>query len=657
MGKFWRQAGALALVAALALPAEALYQFDDLYGPSGVGAQWMVITGGYDTLGDTADAARGGTGLDASGDIVSDRNSVEVVNGRSTSAFDRDSNRDIHTLFLVLPAAQGNLTVNLSSSAPDAVTPDALVDNAVYAVQKTPAGTPTGKTYYDRSWKQHQLQFVKRKNPGVYESVRGNFLFHQNPGSAYPSTPSQTLQVPFVIANVYNGTAADEPLQVNAALRDNTTSVQGNIVACDRFKWDVTDDMTTGGNQWVFVPVESWPVNDERIHYTLTTEVTNHTAVRYAVQRYDQHAWAHQNPAFWKFDLPRTPNQRDVPPRFQLDEKSHIAPGLTAVYRQRYNVNQGEKTPLRLYPVDPAAGFRSLTLNHQIIFGVDLGSVEADTGSGGTTQAAPYRVQAFNPRAASTTFLENVAKAMSSRDRAVPLEVKVPEARLLNVGSVKYDYVAGDVLNSFSVNLKVPANLRRTGTEGMLPLHVTFNLPRTNLYVSRHWDSLLEQWHETGDVHDEFAQAFSVYLLSRRKGEPDNPWDMVQEMIKRGAYDSQVKVFMDEDRGVVTVSFIAMLMDGTRDGARPALYLVPDQTATTSNTFMILRDGLKDDAWNLTFYVAPAEYVDNDRPGQGPTQPKDGKGSGGGCDAAGPGLLFGALAALGAALRRRGRRG
>ena len=38
MGKFWRQAGALALVAALALPAEALYQFDDLYGPSGVGA-------------------------------------------------------------------------------------------------------------------------------------------------------------------------------------------------------------------------------------------------------------------------------------------------------------------------------------------------------------------------------------------------------------------------------------------------------------------------------------------------------------------------------------------------------------------------------------------------------------------------------------------
>ena len=49
---------------------------------------------------------------------------------------------------------------------------------------------------------------------------------------------------------------------------------------------------------------------------------------------------------------------------------------------------------------------------------------------------------------------------------------------------------------------------------------------------------------------------------------------LLDEMIKKGAYDSQVKVFMDEDRGVITVSFIAMLMDGTRDGARPALYLV-----------------------------------------------------------------------------------
>ena len=56
--------------------AGADYQFDDLYGPSGVGAQWMVITGGTDTVGDAASQIP----LRVSGDIVDDRSSVEIVN-------------------------------------------------------------------------------------------------------------------------------------------------------------------------------------------------------------------------------------------------------------------------------------------------------------------------------------------------------------------------------------------------------------------------------------------------------------------------------------------------------------------------------------------------------------------------------------------------
>ena len=660
MKKFLKAAGAAALAAALvsaAHPAAALYRFDDLYGNSGVGAQWMVITGGYNTLGDT-----GARGLDVSGDIAQGRNSVRVLNGRHTEDLDLNSDRDIHTMFLVMPTNEvtlGQLFMNFGSPSFDAVTPDTLVGSTVYDVEKTPMGRPAGEAYYNGYWKQYRFLFGKRKDAqSVFESVRGNFIFHQNPSSAYASIPSQTLEVPFIIANVYNGTAADEPLVMRAALRDNPTSLRGNIVAYDHFKWDVVTDMTTGSNQWVFVPVSTWPINDDKIYYNLTTEVTNHTGIRYAVQRYDSYTWAHMNAAYWKFDLPRTPNLGDVPKSFQLDELSHIAPGLTTVYRQRYNVNQGEKRPLRLYPVDPAADFRELILNHQIIYGVDMGSVAAAASGTGANTAAPYEVQAFNPRAASTNFLENVAKIMTSWD-ALPgtqprlLEVKVPETRLLNTGAVQYEYVAGDVLNSFAVKLKIPANMRRTGTEGMLPLHITFNLPKTNLYVSQYWDSLLEEWYETGDIHDSFAQAFSVYLLSRKTGQPDNPWDMVQEMIRQGAYNDQVKVFMDEDRGVITVSFIAMLMDATRDGARPALYLVPDQTATTNNTFMIVRDGWKDDTWNLTFYVAPAGYKENDYvPGSQDTN-TDGGGSSG-CNA-GIGLSGLSALAMTAALRRRGR--
>ena len=145
-----------------------------------------------------------------------------------------------------------------------------------------------------------------------------------------------------------------------------------------------------------------------------------------------------------------------------------------------------------------------------------------------------------------------------------------------------------------------------------------------------------------------------MYLLSRRKGEPDNPWDMVQEMIKRGAYDSQVKVFMDEDRGVVTVSFIAMLMNGTGSESQPALRVVSDRTPTTENDFLVLRDGTSDNRWNLTFYAAPADYKENpSTPGTGGSE----KSGGGRCDVLGLGAaaLLSAAAVLRAGLRRKGR--
>ena len=655
MKNFWRTAGALALAILIGTEAQALYRFDDLYGPSGVGTQWMVITGGRNTVGNasgsTAETQRLGA-LDASGDIVSGRNSVEVWNGRPFDELDEYSNRDIHTLFLVLPENQGNLTVNFSSPSFDAITPDVLLDSTAYYAQKTPQGTPlldlapSGKYSYTDFWKRYDFQFVK-SGQQKYESVRGNFIFHQNPSSQYPSTPSQTLEVPFVIANVYNGTARDEPLLLRTTLRDNQrTGNRSDIVACDRFEWDVVNPMTAGGSQWVFVPVDTWPIDTQRIYYNLTTEVTNHTAVRYAVQRYDNYSWPHLDPAYWKFDLPRTPDIGDLANPFYLDPLSHIAPGLTTVYRQRYDVNQGEKRALRLYPVDPAAGFRELILNHRILFGIELGTVAGPTLTGSTATA--YNITAFNPRTANpeAVFLEAVARQMNAYDPGLGLrEILIPSATgFLSGGAVvDNEYVAGDIIRSFAVRRTIPNNLRRTGTEGLLPLHVTFNLPRTHLYVSQHWDSLLQEWYDTGDIHDLFAQNLSIYLLSRKTGEVDNPWDMLQEMIRQDAYRDQVKIFMDEDRGVITVSFIVMLMDGTRDNVRPALYLVRDQTATTNNTFMIVRDGWLDNIWDLTFYAAPAGYSENNytQPVSGDVHPdKDGGGGCGVLSAAGMALLL-----------------
>ena len=161
------------------------------------------------------------------------------------------------------------------------------------------------------------------------------------------------------------------------------------------------------------------------------------------------------------------------------------------------------------------------------------------------------------------------------------------------------------------------------------------------------WEGLLDQWHETGDIKSVFARNFSLYL---RSGE-ENDWNLIQELEKQGYYDKLVKVLLDEQRGVITVSFIAMLMDGTRDGTRPALQVVPDRTTTTENDFLVLRDGEFDNRWNLTFYAAPAEYKQNPiTPGTGGSDSE--KSGGGGCDSLGLGMM-GLLAA--ALLIRKGR--
>ena len=385
----------------------------------------------------------------------------------------------------------------------------------------------------------------------------------------------------------------------------------------------------------MFVPVPAWPAPD-RIDYRLTTEITNYTGVRYAVQRYDNYAWTHLLPTHWAFDLPRSQSLRDVPPQFQLADISHIAPGLKTVYSQRFNVNEGSKVPLRLYRVDPADNFYALTLNHRIIFGLDLGTVEASV-SGRNPSA--WKVTAFNPRAASTDFLKNVAKAMDVS------AVRAPEGRTVNSGVVRNAYEAGDVIASFAIDASIPGSARREGAEGLLPLHITFNLPRTHLLVAPKWEGLLDQWHETGDIKSEFARAFSLYL---RSGD-ENHWNLIQELEKQG-YDKLVKVFLDEKRGVITVSFIAMLMDGTGEGNRPALRVVSDRTPTTGNDFLVLRDGTFDNRWNLTFYAAPADYKENpSTPGTGGSEKS---GGGGGCGSLGLGMM-GLLAT--ALLVRKGR--
>ena len=56
-------------------------------------------------------------------------------------------------------------------------------------------------------------------------------------------------------------------------------------------------------------------------------------------------------------------------------------------------------------------------------------------------------------------------------------------------------------------------------------------------------------------------------------------------------------------------------MDGTRDGVRPELSIVKDDTGSdTDMSYMVIRDGISDNKWGMTFFIAPADYpiVNND---------------------------------------------
>ena len=458
--------------------------------------------------------------------------------------------------------------------------------------------------------------------------------------------------MPFVISNVYYGTATDVPLKLRLTLRDST-NMEGNIAAYNRINWHVDGNVSIYEEQeedikdmWVFVPVDNLNTDNARIEYLLTTEVANHTGVRYAA--YDgasSNQWIY--PSFWKFDISRTQGLTDIQRQFQLAPASHIAPGLVSVYRRPFNVNESSKRPLRLFPVDDTrgTGVYDLRLNHRTIFGRRLGSTYKYAASEGRFNL--FEVTAFQPRPASMNFYTDAARITGSTGT-----ISTPSSVGLSSGTVKHDFMPSEALSYFTIDQSIPGNLRTSTTEGVLPLHITFNIPITMINNRNVLNELIEEWRNSestsGNLAEMFANYYDIYLLTTTDGEP-NPWNMTQELQRKGVYASQVKVFYDEergritsdnDRGLITVSFIVMLMNGTRDGVRPELSMVPDNSTDQDNSYIFIRDGNADNKWNMTFFIAPANYIpypdikDQNNGGQ----VKDNGGGGGGCNATIAGL-------------------
>lgn len=646
---------ALAVICCMyAGPAFSDYEFDDLYGPSGISYQWMIINDNGETFGDTHSNP-----LNVSGDLLTTQDPVlNVTSGKSASTI---TDRSLNTMFLVAAGEHAEFDMNFRapslSQQFDAATPNLGLSTNVaegdsyYTDTKTALGWPGGT--YDQLWRKYNFQIDRYRTSGVYDTVAQYFYFQQNPANS----PSGGIPVPFVVANVIYGTASDYPLDLRLTLRDSA-NMEGNITAYDLISWRVDDnyppnrqDSYLNDGQWVFVPVENLNTDNARIEYLLTTEVANHTAVRYAA--YDGstgNTWVY--PSFWKFDLVREQGMTDIWRQFQLAPTSHIAPGLVTVYRRPYNVNESNKRPLRLFPVDDTrgTGVYDLRLNHRIIFGRRLGDTYRYPASEGRFNL--FEITAFQPRPASMNFYDNVARITGSNGT-----VAVPSTAALTASSVKHDAMPSEALQYFTIDQNIPGNLRTSTTEGMLPLHITFNIPITQIQSRTGWNNIIEEWRRSGNIADIFADYFNIYLLPNATTEDGqiNPWNMTQELQNKGVYTDQVKVFLDEDRGrvtadndrgLLTVSFIVMLMNGTRDLVRPMLAMVPDNSTEQENNYIFIRDGNLDNKWNMTFFIAPANYIINNEPNNNAVPQEvegESSGGGGGCNAGMLGLMAGAV--------------
>ncbi len=584
------------------------YEFDDLMG-NGYTSQWVVLNDVDQTYGGNYDEA-----VSVSSDVLSSSPNNAVVNILSGKSDEVISSSVPRLLFLVLAEGYGEFYMNFKAEdlSFDVSTPNlgfnTIVNdnNITYVDTKEPQGSPED---LGAEWQQYKFAIARNGNQNTYDTVVQPFYFHQNPNKI----ASQTIEVPFLISNVNKGTAKDEPLIIRNTLRDSR-SKNGNIVAYNRDTWDMTGDKSATNNQsqWVFVPDTTFIVDNDNRYFYLTTEVANHTSVRY--KQSENFGAFTTEPDYWKFDIKRRQGMNYIPENFNLAATSHIAPGLVTVFNRRYDVNEQNKTPLRLAPVNSSygGGPYDFTLNHKLISGISLGDVTKKASRGNFNL---FEITAFRPGTISQYFYDNVKTITNAKGTVEP-----PASMSFNSSAVKQDENTRGIktlTNFFTVEQNISGS--SSEVERLLPLHITFNIPITLIDDSEWLTELIQQWYDTGDITDMFANKYEIFLLTENDGEL-NPWNLTQQLQTYGVANSQIKVFYDEERGIntqdnskalITVSFIAMLMDGTRDGVRPELSIVEDHAISQENDYIVIRDGNKDNKWKMTFFVAPAGFKDN----------------------------------------------
>ncbi len=232
----------------------------------------------------------------------------------------------------------------------------------------------------------------------------------------------------------------------------------------------------------------------------------------------------------------------------------------------------------------------------------------------------------------------NAANTLRDPNSTVNIKIEMPEQEdNVVTGSVSNANVTADAVSTVRIDAPIPPHMRYASNDvvGLLPLHVTFNLKKSNRYVTQKWDALLDQWKRTGDIMDSFFGSFRLHMYAN----DGTDVDLSQWLRDQGLYARNVKVFMDEEKECITVSLITMLVDSKRWA--PNMTLLSDKTTTTDRKYLTIWDGNRNDRWDMTLYVS---YIEQQTPDPGNNTSGEG-GGGGGCNAGLP-LAVGMIATV-----------
>ena len=464
--------------------------------------------------------------------------------------------------------------------------------------------------------------------------------------------------IPFVIANVYDGNAAEVPLQFDMTVYDSASDkTADHVVNRVKFTWDAQSDMNGLDFGTFFMVKDS---ADAMPTYYLETQITNRTATRYRLYRYDMlgrtTGYQEIRPDRWKYDLALSPSQlqrETLPQYFHLDAHSQIAPGLVTIYD--HSVYGTVDTAYDTYESFQLSEYgnstpKNLRLNYKRVGGLDLIADTEENLDGvrkrefvmnfadviNNDEETAYELQNLMGKTPvmTTASVNNAAfsAAASSKGKTVSHissvyinSTAIDAFRFLKTvpdGLVTYTVISEDTESQDTPPLEPepetppsdgntttamisPAEVVITLVSNEIPLQplsIRMRIPRQNQLVVNHWEEF-ENAATSRALFNAFANYATIWLRSDSTGELDaNLFTAINNKgsnLGVGAVDC-IRAFIYED--ALYLDFIVVLADGSSRNTGKTAYV--ELFKDDGIPYVLIGDGKENGEWDMTFYIA-----------------------------------------------------